>query len=211
MNSERIWDFWADKYERLWVQKYSLKPSRKAIIKDLKEFMNQGYSYRILDMGCGTGQLLREMQIEFSKYNISLRGVDASKEMIRVAEEKSKDIQYTCCSVTDFPEENHRFEIILCSHSFPYYEDKGHTIDKFYKLLTKNGILIMIQASNNTIYDSIALSFVKLTTSKAQYLSGKKMVDLLRKNFQNVEVRTIKERFYMPTISVFKAVKGVGK
>jgi len=208
MNRDHIWDFWADKYERLWVQKYSLGPSRKAIIKKIDSVLQKVDHYRILDMGCGTGQLLREMQERFSEFDISYLGVDASHGMIKAAGEKSKDIGYVISSVEDFDEGEGAYDIIVCSHSFPYYKDKAHIVEKLYRLMKKGGLLILVQASGNNLYDILALSFVKLTTSRAEYLSKKNMVALLENNFENVEVATIKERFYMPSICMFTAVKG---
>ena len=32
-----IWNFWADKYDKLWVLKYSLKPTRDYITSALTE------------------------------------------------------------------------------------------------------------------------------------------------------------------------------
>ena len=47
-----IWNFWADKYDKLWVQKYSLKPTRNYIVKALSKYIkNDGI--KVLDLGCG--------------------------------------------------------------------------------------------------------------------------------------------------------------
>ena len=58
-----IWDFWANYYNKLWVQKYSLKPSRDKVISIIKKTgIDRG---SLLDMGCGTGQLLEQINKEF--------------------------------------------------------------------------------------------------------------------------------------------------
>ena len=82
MSGTKIWDFWADKYERLWVQKYSLSPARRDIIAEIKKLIVQSGSYNILDMGCGIGQLIREMQEDLKGFDIKYTGVDISPKMI---------------------------------------------------------------------------------------------------------------------------------
>ena len=198
---------WAHKYEKLWVQKYSLGPSRKAIIQELETLLQADRSYQLLDMGCGTGQLIRDMKEAFPNFDISYRGVDASKEMIRVAEGKSHGIDYEVSTVKDFHVGARVFDIIVCAHSFPYYPDQAKTLLKLHGMLKDGGLFIIVQASQNNRYDKIALSLVKLTTSKAVYPSEKTMLRLMDA-FKEVKVRRIKEKIYMPSILVFTAVKG---
>jgi methyltransferase type 12 len=59
-----IWDFWANYYNKLWVQKYSLKPSRDKVIDIIKKTKIKNGD--LLDMGCGTGQLLEDIYIKSS-------------------------------------------------------------------------------------------------------------------------------------------------
>lgn len=203
MPDTTIWDFWAERYERLWVQKYSLAPTRRAVLDELGGVLRQGQSYRILDIGCGTGQLLREIQAGFPDYGLELNGLDISHRMIEVARGKSSGIQYACGSVDEFAAEPGSFDIITCTHSFPYYPDKPGAIARFAALLKTDGRLYLAQASQNSFYDAFVMAFVKFTTSKAQYPSVKEMDTLLSERFSDVCSRRIRERFYMPSIYVF--------
>ena len=58
--SELVWNRLAIKYDRLWVQKYSLSPTRKKVIKLIKEF-DLVNNFKLLDCGCATGQLIEEI------------------------------------------------------------------------------------------------------------------------------------------------------
>ena len=151
MTGVKIWDFWADKYERLWVQKYSLSPTRRDIIKELKEIIKEDREYRILDMGCGTGQLIRDIKVEFSDIDIKFTGVDISSKMIEVAREKEKDTDYLNSSIEEFDGLPSSFDIIVCTHSFPYYSNKEEAINKFHYLLKEEGHLFLAQASANSL------------------------------------------------------------
>lgn len=46
MSSQKIWDFWAKRYDRLWVQKYSLYPTRREIISFLNKRLEKNKKYR---------------------------------------------------------------------------------------------------------------------------------------------------------------------
>lgn len=209
MNSS-IWDFWADKYDRLWVQKYSLGPSRREIINALAPMLREGHKYKLLDMGCGTGQLLRELRRNFIDFDIEYTGVDISSKMIDKCREQDMETQYFVSNIDDFETGQEEFDFIICSHSFPYYQDKAKAVEKFHRLLKKGGTLFLVQASANSIYDNIAMFFVKFTTSKAQYLSIKNILSLVKSRFAHIDTFKIKEKPYMPTICLFLLKKDGG-
>jgi len=203
MSAVKIWDFWANKYNRLWVQKYSLSPTRREIIKEINKTIQLNKAYCVLDMGCGTGQLIGDMQKEFKDYNIKYTGVDISPKMIEIARSNDTTTTYHNCSVEDFSIQDKSFDIIICSHSFPYYPNKAGVIMKFYSLLKGTGSLFLAQASANSTYDNIAMFFVKFTTSSAKYLSAQKIQTLIQDKFILKKINEIKEKGYMPTICLF--------
>lgn len=202
MNDFKIWDFWADKYEKLWVQKYSLGPTRREILKYLTKILEKDKKYKIVDIGCGTGQTIREIKDFFSGYYIEITGVDISEKMIQIAKEKDEISTYINVSIEEF-DVKESYDIVLCSHSFPYYKNKEEVIEKFSKILNDEGILLLTGASVNSIYDSMAMFFVKFTTGSAKYLSIKEMLKLVKDRFEKLEVVIIKEKFYMPSICLF--------
>ncbi len=206
-----VWDFWADKYDRLWVQKYSLGPSRREVIKALASMLRTGRKYKLLDMGCGTGQLLRELRRNFADFDIEYTGVDISPKMIDRCRDQDAETRYIVSNIDDFEGDSEEFDFIICSHSFPYYQDKSKAVEKLHSLLKKDGILFLVQASANSIYDNIAMFFVKFTTSKAQYHSIKDILDLVKSRFAQTEIVKIKEKFYMPTICLFLLKKEGGR
>lgn len=203
MNKEKIWDFWAKRYDRLWVQKVSLGPTRKQIVLYLKKILKEDKAYRILDVGCGIGQTLRDIQSTFKDYPIELFGIDFSKEMIGRAKMMSQDIAYEQIDVMNIDMLKKKYDIIICTHSFPYYKDQSLVLHKFRELLTDKGYLLMAQVSRNNIYDHVAMFFVKLTTGKAKYPSVEAIQTMAEKLFRCEEVIKIKERFYMPSIYFF--------
>ena len=198
-----IWDKLASEYDKLWVQKYSLKPTRRELLKRLSSY-ELSEEIRILDIGCGTAQLLGEVQKNFGlKY---LYGIDKSKNMLNLARNKYKKLRFRhididICNLSHF--KNMKFDIIICTHSFPYYKNKENVLDVVYNLLNENGIAIFAQASINNIYDKIAMTIIEATAEKADYLSRKDFEILASKSFFVEERFLIKERFFMPSIYGF--------
>ncbi len=198
-----VWDRLADKYDRLWVQKYSLTPTRNKILSLLSDRFDDGFS--LLDLGCATGQLLGEIGEINEKAR--LFGMDKSAEMIARAGEKVPvatffRVDIDDCHLTRYIEKN-SLDVVVCCHSFPYYGDKETALSKISALLKDGGVAIFAQASVNRLYDRFVLWAVEKTAEAADYLSRKDFRGLAEREFLIESEFTIKERFYMPSICGF--------
>ncbi|MBU1240803.1 class I SAM-dependent methyltransferase [Myxococcota bacterium] len=208
MINSKIWDFWSSKYEKLWVQKYSLRPTRREIISRLDYLLPAEGPVHILDMGCGTGQLVREIKAAFPGREIIVKGVDISQGMIRKAHLSDPQGSYEVYSMEGYHDERHRYDFITCTHSLPYYENQGRALEKFHSWLKPGGYLLLANASTNNLYDAFAMFFVKWTTSRAHYPSVVQTESLLSPFFFIKERQRIRERFYMSSIYLFVCQKG---
>jgi len=207
MDSSKVWNYWASRYEKLWVQKYSLGPTRRRILEQLDNIIKDKGHISILDMGCGTGQLVEEIRQRYNGRGITITGVDISKDMIERAREKNTDADFIVSSVEDFKGEDQSYDVIVCSHSFPYYSHKVSALKKLSNLLKDGGCLLLAQASQNNIYDKVALFFVKLTTSRADYPSRDEVIYMAKGFFKDIRPVLIKEKRYMPSIYLFLCMK----
>lgn len=194
-----MWDFWANYYDKLWVQKYSLTPTRNRIVNNIKIDEN----FNILDAGCGIGELLRDMKNKFNSNTLNLYGIDYSSSMIKRGKKIDSTINYEHMDVCHVDEYYSNMDYILCSHSFPYYRDKREILKKFHRVLKDDGTLLLAQASENSLYDKIALFFVKFTTGRAQYLSINNIRDLSKDLFKLEKLEIIREKPFMPSIVLF--------
>ena len=134
--------------------------------------------------------------------------MDISPKMIEAAKEKDKESEYLNSSIEEFNDEPSSFDIILCTHSFPYYSNKEEALNKFHYLLKVEGHLFLAQASANSLYDHFIMFFVKFTTSSAKYLSINAMRKLTKDRLQMLKINNIKEKTFMPTIALFLLKKG---
>lgn len=208
-----VWEKLAHKYNRLWVQKYSLGPTRREVLKIVLPLLEQDKSLKILELGCGTGQLIHEIA---SKYpDVNYLGIDVAENMITAAIESNRtdsnntegniigNLEFRVCPVENFESEN-KFDIIICTHAFPYFPDKEAVMKKIAELCSGKGQVVIVNSSTNSLKDLIINFFLKATTSKAKYLSIEEMKTLFTKaKLQVKAVSIIRERFYMPTIALF--------
>ncbi len=202
--NRNIWDFWADRYESLWVQRFSLGPTRREIIKNIPAEPDMN----LLDMGCGTGQLFGDLKEHFKTTPFSYRGIDQSAQMVEAARTKHPDGTFTVASAAEYHVPAKTYDVIVCAHSFPYFPAKNAMIRKLEKMLKDGGILILAQASMNNLYDAAALSVVKLTTTKAHYPSRHGMCALAEPAFGSAPEETrVGRNFLIPSIYLFKWIK----
>lgn len=226
--SSQLWNFWAPHYEKLWVQSVSLTPTRRAVIQQVKEIIQthqenatpvsprhehgKSPQLRLLDVGCGTGQLLRDLRQAFPHLSLELTGVDYSPAMIAQAKamETGEDqpITYHRLQVQELQQLSQTFHLVLCTHSFPYYPDQQAALDAFRQVLKPGGHVIMAQAAGVTWYDTLVLFFVKWTTGAACYPSETALRQLIHHRFHLLKVASLKERWFMPSILMFH-LKGV--
>jgi len=197
-----VWEKLAHKYNRLWVQKYSLGPTRREVKKIIIPLLKANSSLKILDIGCGTGQLISEVNREIKVGNYL--GIDAARNMIAIAEAGNEsNLRFQCCPIENFAAED-KYDIVICTHSFPYFPDKDQVLEKIGRMCNKNAVLIIVNSSTNSLKDLIINFFLKATTSEARYLSVKETKRSLEEaGFDIIAVRVIRERFYMPTIALF--------
>ncbi len=209
-STRRQWNFWAGFYENLWVQRVSLKPTRCQLLKSLEQLVESGEVCCLLDVGCGTGQLIRDILTAFPQVILHITGIDYADGMVRQAEKNLKDLDHvSLCRMDahDIRQLDQTFDIIVCTHSFPYYLNQSQVLRHFYQALKPEGHLILAQAASESWYDKVALFFVSLTTGKAHYPTKATLHKMTDGLFLLESVTPIRERWFMPSILSFRYIR----
>jgi ubiquinone/menaquinone biosynthesis C-methylase UbiE len=201
--SSHIWNFWSKHYEKLWVQQYSLYPTRSAVLEKIQTKLSHDNPVQILDMGCGTGQMLRDIEKAYPEYPIKLTGIDNSSGMIEIAGKTGTAARLVCCSAADVEKLCMKFDIIICTHSFPYYENKSQVIKTMARVLARDGMIIMSHATIENWYDKIVLSFVRLTTGHARYPSTASLLKMIEGVFICKSIDKVRTNRFMPSIYLY--------
>lgn len=197
-----IWNFWAKRYHRLWVQKYSLRPTRQYILSLFKENRDTN---RILDLGCGPGELIEALFRQ--NMNLDITGLDFSEGMLKISKERNPKAKHILLDVANLDVLDEKFHKIISTHSLPYYKDPRKVMANLYRILENNGKVFIGFASGNSLYDKMILSMVKLTTGFANYPSDSEFRGLVSPYFEIEHMEIIKEKFFMPRIAVYTLKK----
>ena len=163
-------------------------------------------SRQILDVGCGIGELCHSMSRQHPLAVIT--GIDPSVKMIERAKTKfsGKNIRYICGHPENLPEDQ-KFDLIVSTNAFPYMPDKPKALLGMKMLLKPNGRLLLLFANRNTWYDALWLMFVKLTTSKADYLSVSSLHNLLKESgFEVGKTEPIESLFFVPSVFMVEGI-----
>ena len=202
-----IWDRYTHLYDRLWAQKFSLEPTRLAVTQSLKTYIEshalETPFEALLDMSCGTGQLLSDLKTaQIASYYL---GVEPSK-LGQVAKEKGHMVTNENIETFDTLKS---YDVITCTHAFPYYKDQALAIKRFSEWLNEEGILVIAHAETKTLFDRLVLVLVKLTTSKAHYPSPDEMTKMLTAHFKVLEHVQV-NKWYIPSITLYVCQKKRG-
>lgn len=201
MSNKTVWNFWAPRYKNLWVQKVSLKPTRIKVLDLIEKSFPDKTINSYIDIGCGIGELIDEIESIYETENSY--GVDYSQGMIDIASRTNLKTQWQCEDIGDFVTDV-KMDLVVCTHSFPYYKDQKMVLNKMSRMLKKNGKLLIAFASKNSFYDRVCMMFVKLTTGRASYPSVHKFLELSFDDLNHISTTRIKEKWYMPSIYLFE-------
>lgn len=148
-----------------------------AVFKLIEE--NEQKSYTILDVGCGDGNMLRQIALKAKKRNISIKliGIDLSDGSLDIARQKSvsfPEIEYQKQDI--FTLEDLELDIVLTTLTLHHF--KQEDIPKFirrFASMAKLGVVINdLHRSGLAYYLFRAFStiFIKTHTAKADGLTS---------------------------------------
>jgi len=113
--------------------------------RQLYKKVNLGTKANLLEIGCGTGELLKEIGKEFK---LDLYGIDIDENRLKTAEINLKkenisaNLQYMDILNNNFKDE--RFEVISTHYLFLWIKDLEKCFDEIHRILKKNGVLLIL-------------------------------------------------------------------
>jgi ubiquinone/menaquinone biosynthesis C-methylase UbiE len=159
------------------------------ITKKTLGLMDLGADDRVFDLGCGSGWATRLLAPSCKE----ILGVDVSDEMIRQAQQASKDfvnVKYLQGSAQKIPCADNSFDKMLSVESFYYYSDQEAALDEIFRAMAPGGrIFVLINLYKDNEY---SLQWVHLLKVPVHVRSAADYIGLLQKHgFKNAESRQI--------------------
>lgn len=143
----------------------------------------------ILEIGCGTGNYTLLLRERFR--DATIRAVDISEDMIRVAREKFKDEK------TEFITEDaealslkQEFDLVTSSSCFQWFRDLGAALEKYKGSLKKGGEILFSLFGPDTFreLDFALKSVLKKATASCGFSDAETLETLLGKDFKGTQV-----------------------
>lgn len=94
----------------------------------------------VLDIGCGTGLLLRQVAQRFP--SAQLAGIDATQEMVRVAEASLPEgapVRFLHAVAEQLPFPDASFDLVLTTMSFHHWADQRQALSEVRRVLSSEG------------------------------------------------------------------------
>ncbi|RKD22182.1 demethylmenaquinone methyltransferase / 2-methoxy-6-polyprenyl-1,4-benzoquinol methylase [Caminicella sporogenes DSM 14501] len=115
-------------------------------IKKIIELSNIRENSKILDVGTGTGVLIKYL---IEKNPLKVVAVDIAEKMIEVAKSKYEDkrIQFIVSDIMDY-KENKDFEYIFIYSAYPHFKDKNKLFRHLYDLISVGGKIIIAHSES---------------------------------------------------------------
>ncbi|GEM_PF-2950065 len=151
----------------------------------------------VLEVGCGTGRLT----LELAKYCKEVIAIDHNEIAIEYCKEKyhnQKNITFLHKDIENLKNFNDTdFEIIITSWiGLHHAKDQEKIIENIYKLLKKDGTLLIIEAYPDSEYIQI-LNMLRPKESKMKEMQTKLRTGLFKK-FKNLNEKIVNTKYLFP-------------
>ena len=110
---------------------------------------------RVLDAGCGTGNLL--YILERKNLNLKLYGIDSSEKMLKIARKKAMTADIRNISVMNLDKKfkKNYFDYIFNVDAFHHFPNREIVMKSFHRILKHNGKLIITDFDFGVVFNFI--------------------------------------------------------
>ena len=184
-----------------WKEKADGKIDAVNIIKERNDYVlkivkEKTMIEKVLDIGCGPGNLVCEIAME----GVEAVGVDFSKEMIDIAKKSAKKLNtdvahFKCCSIFDFKTGREEYDLVSANGFIEYisYKELDALFDKAFVTLKPGGFLVL--GSRNRLFN--LFSFNDFTREE---LANGNVPQLLLESIAVVECKSPEKLLYIDAV-----------
>ncbi|MCW8894775.1 bifunctional demethylmenaquinone methyltransferase/2-methoxy-6-polyprenyl-1,4-benzoquinol methylase UbiE [Sulfurimonas sp.] len=116
------------------------------------EFYGQDSLDRIVDVACGTGDMMNFWKTRAEVNGIAIGeivGVDPSNGMVDVAREKYPKFNYHISKATEIPIEDSSADILSITYGIRNVVERKEALDEFNRVLKKDGLVVILEFMRN--------------------------------------------------------------
>ena len=115
-------------------------------------FYNKQDVPKIVDVACGTGDMIDYWQKTAKNNGINLQnviGVDPSVGMMEVAKKKLPDVEFIESGAAQMPLDNDSADVISISYGIRNVVERQEAFNEFARVLKKDGLVVILEFTKN--------------------------------------------------------------
>lgn len=133
---------WSRSYEQSWLQRTLFDRVHQAVLQRIGD---DGAMESILDVGCGTGRLLRAIKQRWP--NVQLIGVDAAEGMVEIAQQLTPGAVFHVGRAEVLPLPDASMDVVLSTMSFHHWSDQAVGVCEVARVLRPGGRFLLADVS----------------------------------------------------------------
>ena len=119
---------------------------------------------KILDIGCGTGKMLRQIREDEDQIQgYELYGLDIDERLIEYAKKQDPQTMYEVGDSNNLPYESESFDLVMCHSLLHHLEDPRKTINEILRVVKPDGgifIRDLIRPASEDILQRLFLGYL---------------------------------------------------
>jgi ubiquinone/menaquinone biosynthesis C-methylase UbiE len=136
-SQQRFFDVWSLVYDAAVVQRLTYRPVQDAVVRALRA----DPPARILDVGCGTGRLARQLSRGLARSHVT--GCDLSRGMLRQAKARRRSIDLVRGDAQRLPFADACFDAAVSTDAFHLFPDPEAVLVDLHRVLAARGRLLI--------------------------------------------------------------------
>ncbi len=106
---------------------------------------------RVLDVACGTGDMIRCMMKRLEKRGVPARfyGLDCSERMLEIAKKKVPFAELKVGNAEEIPFPDGSFDLVSVAFGLRNFSEREKAISEIHRVLKQGGILLLLEFSRN--------------------------------------------------------------
>ena len=167
----------------------------------LKYFKNYKSKIAILDIGCGEGKFL----LNLDKNKFIKKGIEINKDACRSCKKRSLSVLNKDFLKIEFNSE--KYEVITLWHVLEHLDNPRAVLEKINRILKPNGILVISTPNIGSVGFKIGKSrWFHIDSPRHRFLYNKKSLKFLL-NKEEFEIMEVKSEFYDYFLDLFWSLK----
>jgi ubiquinone/menaquinone biosynthesis C-methylase UbiE len=134
---------WSRTYEDSWLQRLLFERTHRAVLALAAGTVFE--ADKILDIGCGTGKLLRGVNAYWPA--AQLIGVDPAQGMLKVARRLTPEATFYMAMAEALPLEDDSIDLAMSTTSFHHWRAQPIALREIVRVLHPGGCFILVDAS----------------------------------------------------------------